>query len=167
MKEFRRDFRRRMNRSCRPDAVPSRTRGRKGSTKLLPSEEDATREAYGPGRGIRNGIIPVRFPGKFPGIFPVFIPETDFLFSPRFRRACRVRIYSEYKRMFSMGKPVRNLFTNFSGFSFPKVSRSSVTELTAVSDSNRRRKSRRKSFTENSIPIGYRDVSRFLGTGTT
>lgn len=92
--------------------------------KLLPSDEDATREAYGLRKGIRIRIISVRFPGNFPKIFPVFIPETDFLFSPRFRRACRVRTYPEYKRTVSTGKPVRNLFTGFSGFSFPKVSRS-------------------------------------------
>lgn len=92
--------------------------GARGSTKLLPSEEDATCEAYGLRKEIHTRIIPVKIPGNFPGIFPVFIPETDFLFSPRFRRACRVRTYSEYKHMVSMGKPVRNLFTNFSGFSF-------------------------------------------------
>ena len=167
MKEFRRDFRRRMNRSCR---LNMRLVGRevtRGSTKLLPSEEDAIREAYGLRKEIRIRIIPVKIPGNFPVIFPVFIPETDFLFSPRFRRACRVRTYFEYKRMVSMRKPVRNLFTNFSGFSFPKVSRSSVTELTAVSDSNRRRKSRRKFFRRNSIRIGYCDVSRFPGTRMT
>ena len=118
MKEFRRDFRRRMNRSCR---LNMRLVGRevtRGSTKLLPSEEDAIREAYGLRKEIRIRIIPVKIPGNFPVIFPVFIPETDFLFSPRFRRACRVRTYFEYKRMVSMRKPVRNLFTNFSGFSF-------------------------------------------------
>ena len=97
--------------------------------KLLPSEKDAIREAYGPGRGIRTGIIPVKIPGNFPGIFPVFIPETDFLFSPRFRRACRVRTYSEYKRMVSMGKLVRNLLRVFRFFfpeSFPKFRHGTV-----------------------------------------
>lgn len=127
--------------------------------KLLPSEEDAAREAYGLRKGIGTRIISVRFPGNFPGNFPVFIPETDFLFSPRFRRACRVRTYLEYKPSVSMGKLTGNLLTGFSGFSFPKVFRSLFTELTAVSDSNRRRKSRRKSFMRNSIRIGYRDVS--------
>ena len=92
--------------------------------KLLPSDEDATREAYGLRKGIGTGIISVGFPGNFPGIFPVFIPETDFLFSPRFRRTCRVRTYPEYKRTVSMGKLTGNLFTGFSGFSFQNLSRS-------------------------------------------
>lgn len=134
VKGFRRDFRRRSNRSCRPDISLVGREGGKGSTKLPPSGEDAAREAHGLRSGIRIGIILIKIPGNFPGIFPVFIPETDFLFSPRFRRACRVRTYFEYKPLVSMGKPVRNLFTGFSGFSFPKVSRSSVTEPSAVSE---------------------------------
>lgn len=128
MKGFRRDFRRRVNRPCRLNAVLSRTRGGRGLPKLPPSGEDAAREAHGLRSGIRTGIIFVGFPGKFlgkiPGIFPVFIPETDFLFSPRFRRACRVRTYFEYKRMVSMGKPVRNLLRVFPVFlsrRFPEV----------------------------------------------
>lgn len=111
MKEFRQDFLRRMNRSCRLNTCLSRTRRGRRVEEIL-AVEGGLDTRYGLRRGIHIRIIFLRFLGKFlgkiPGFFSGFIsrifPVYLFSFSGAFYSVSRPEKYERAKRAKAAGK---------------------------------------------------------------